>query len=259
MSRSARHDIARHLAKAPLFGALSAEARGELAARSRVVSLSAHERLWSASEEAMHVGVVLAGRLKLVHHVADREVIVDVALPGETLGEVAFALSSTYQSTVVCLRRARVLLVPTDSLRQVVQRERHTLEALAVNLAAQVQRLMRLVQDLSAGNVERRLARVLVNLVERSGEPFPGGVYVPLRLRRADLAALAATTVESVSRKIGTWSRRGWLVAQPVGYLIRDLPALRSVAEASAGEARETRSPPDEVAVRRRRSRMRAG
>lgn len=228
--RPSAPDVERSLAAAPLFGSLSPERRGEIARRARVVTLSAHQRLWSAGEEATRIGVVLSGRLKLAQHVADREVIVDVALPGELVGEVAFALNSTYQSSVVCLRRARVLVVDASSLRHVLEHERGALSALAADLASKVQRLMRLVQDLSAGNVERRLARVLVGLADRAGEPFPGGVYVPIRLRRADLAALAATSEESVSRKLGLWRRRGWVVAQPIGYLLRDAAALRRIA-----------------------------
>jgi CRP-like cAMP-binding protein len=245
MPRTSRDDIARSLALAPLFGALSAESRGDLARRARVVPLSAHQRLWTAGEAAPRLGLVLSGRLKSVQHVGDREVIVDVVLPGELVGEVAFALGATYQSTLVCLRRARVMLVEADLLRRALDREHRAAAALAFDLAAQVQRLMRLVQDLSAGSVERRLARVLLGLVERAGEPFPGGVYVPVRLRRSDLAALAATTEESVSRKIGAWARRGWLVPQPVGYLIRDVQALRLVAREAAAERapRRTRTP----------------
>jgi CRP-like cAMP-binding protein len=235
MTRAPQDEIARSLALAPLFGSLPAERRGEIARRARVVSLSAHQRLWSAGEEAGRLGLVISGRLKNVQHVADREVIVDVVLPGELVGEVAFALGATYQSTLVCLRRARVLLVDADLLRRELEREHRAMAALAADLAGQVQRLMRLVQDLSAGSVERRLARVLLGLVERAGQPFPGGIYVPVRLRRSDLAALAATTEESVSRKIGAWTRRGWLVAQPVGYLVRDVQALRVVAQEVAG------------------------
>jgi CRP/FNR family transcriptional regulator len=244
MPRATQDDIARSLALAPLFGSLSPESRSEIVRRARVVTLVAHQRLWSAGEEANRIGLVISGRLKNVQHVADREVIVDVVLPGELVGEVAFALRATYQSTIVCLRRARVLLVEADLLRHELQRDHRAMAALASDLAAQVQRLMRLVQDLSAGSVERRLARVLLGLVERAGEPFPGGVYVPVRLRRSELAALAATTEESVSRKIGAWTRRGWLVAQPVGYLVRDVNALRLVARDSTPVAGGRLLPP---------------
>jgi CRP-like cAMP-binding protein len=241
VARSRREDLERALALAPLFGALPERSRAHVAQRARIVQLSAKQRLWTSGEPAHQLGLVLSGRVKVVHAVGDREVIVDVVLPGELVGEVAFALGSTYQSTVVCLRRARVLLVEADALRHELTREHRALGILAASLATQVQRLMRLVQDLSAGSVERRLARVMLGLAERAGEPLSGGVYVPVQLRRSDLAALAATTEESVSRKIGAWSRRGWLVAQPVGYLINDVDALRAAAGDVESRTRESR------------------
>ena len=98
------------------------------------------------------------------------------------------------------------------------------------DLAVQVRRLLRMVDSLSAGSVERRLASVMVDLAERAGEPFPGGILIPLRLRRSDLASLAATTLESASRKISVWRRAGLVILEPIGYLIRDLDALRRLA-----------------------------
>jgi len=86
------------------------------------------------------------------------------------------------------------------------------------------------VTGLSAGTVPRRLAAVLLELAERAGGPFPGGTLVPVRLRRADLAALAATSAESVSRQFAAWRRRGVIVTQPAGFLVPDLEVLRSGA-----------------------------
>jgi CRP-like cAMP-binding protein len=137
----------------------------------------------------------------------------------------------------VSLRRCRVLLVPAGALRSALAREPRALAAVAFDLAQRVRRLVRLVEDLSAGSVERRLAGALVGLVERAGEPFPGGLLVPLKLRRADLAALAATSPESASRWISAWRRAGIVVPQPVGYLVKDLPALRRIAGGAPEEA----------------------
>jgi hypothetical protein len=53
-----------------------------------------------------------------------------------------------------------------------------------------------------------------------------------VRLRREDLASLAATTVESASRQISAWKRAGVLVPQPFGFLIRDVPRLRALSDA---------------------------
>lgn len=223
-------DVSAILARAPVFGDIPEETRARLIAESREVVLDAGQSLWRAGEPALNIGVALVGRCKIVRGEDAREVIVDVAVPGDVLGEVAFSIRATYQSSVVCLRRARVLLVPADAFRRALAQSPDAAQALALDLAAQVVRLMRAIEDLSAGSVERRLARVLLRLAERAGEPFPGGTLIPLRLRRADLAAIAATTLESASRKIADWQRRGWVVPQPAGYLVRNEAALRKVA-----------------------------
>ena len=225
-----RADIAAALGRAPLFSALDAWGREAIAAASRVVLLKQSEALWRRGATASNVALLLSGRCKVVRSQKGREVIVDVAIPGELLGAVGFTLAGEYSSTVVCLRRARALLIPTSALRLALERDAKAVAALAVDLARQVQRLLGMVDNLSSGSVERRLASVLVSLAGRAGEPFPGGVLIPLRLRRSDLASLAATTLESASRRISAWRREGIVVPQPGGYLIRDLPELRRIA-----------------------------
>ncbi|MBS2022341.1 MAG: Crp/Fnr family transcriptional regulator [Deltaproteobacteria bacterium] len=221
------------LGRVRLFAALPERARDELRSAASVAVLGAGQRLWRRGDRARFVGVVIAGRCKLIREDSGREVIVDVAVPGDLLGAVGFALDASCSSSVVCLRRARVLLIPSALVRAALQRETLALAALAAELAAEVARLMGMVQSLSAGNVERRLACVLLALAERAGQPFPGGTFVPLRLRRADLAALSATTLESASRCISSWRRRKLLTPQPSGYLLHDVAALRAIA---AGE-----------------------
>lgn len=226
-----RRELREALTRAPLFAALPEEHRQRLARAARIVTLGAQQRLWNAGARATHLGLVLAGRLKLTRSEARRDTILDVAGPGDVLGEVAFTLGASYQSDAVCLRRARVALVPSRLLRAMLEAEPRAATGLALELAGQVLRLMRQVQALSAGSVEQRLARVLLGLAERAGEPFPGGVLVPLRLRRMDLASLAATTLESTSRRLSQWSKLGWVVPQPAGYLLKNLDALRALAD----------------------------
>jgi CRP-like cAMP-binding protein len=218
------------LARAPLFAGLPRSLLDELARQAVEVTLGGGDVLWRAGDPPARVGVVATGRLKLRGTVSGREVILDVVIPGDVVGEVGFSLGEPHASDVVSLRRSRVLLVPAGALRAALDREPRALAAVAFDLAQRVRRLVRLVEDLSAGSVERRLAGALVGLVERAGEPFPGGLLVPLRLRRADLAALAATSPESASRRISAWRRAGIVLPQPAGYLVKDLEALRRIA-----------------------------
>ncbi len=226
----AQDDELEALRRHPFFAALAPDALRQLRLASRVVVLGRRERLWRQGAPATSIGLLLAGRCKISREDSGKEVILGVANPGELIGVVGFALGAGYSAGVVCLRRARVLVLPAAQVRRAVQSNALALAALSVNLANEVSRLMEMAQCLSAGNVERRLASVLLALAERAGEPFPGGLLIPMRLRRADLAALSATTLESASRTISGFRRRGLIVLQPAGYLLRDLDSLRALA-----------------------------
>jgi CRP-like cAMP-binding protein len=214
----------------PVFSALPASVQDVLAKKARVVELGAQDVLWRQGDRAQALGVVLLGRVA-IERASPRRVMVDVAGAYDLVGEVALSIGAAYQFDVRCLRKARIALVPADALRSLLSRDPEFAIALAFSLAQEVLRLARRVEALSAGNVSQRLARVLLGLTERFGTPFPGGTLLPVRLRREDLAVLAATTVESASRQISAWKRDGLVVPQPVGFLLRDLARLQELSD----------------------------
>lgn len=224
-------DVSSALAHAPVFAALRPGDREALVRSARVVSLTTRQQLWGQDRRAEHLGLVLSGRLKVTREQRHREMIVDVAGPGDLLGEVSLSLNAAYQFDVRCLRRARVLLVPAREVRALLSRQPAAAVALALSLAQQVMRLTRRLEAMGAGDVEHRLARVMLGLVDRFGSEFPGGTLVPLKLRREDLASLAATTLESTSRRLSKWKAEGIVTPQPVGYLVKDVAALRRMVE----------------------------
>ncbi len=219
------------LKQAPLFRELSPRSLRSLAKGARGMTLLAKEHLWREGDPASHLGFVVSGKLKIVHVTSRGEIIMDIAIPGNMLGEVAFSLDAHYQTDVVCLRRATVVLLAASKLRALLIDEPDVAQILAMDLAQHVVRLYHTMHALSEATVERRLARILLRLTERTGEPFPGGILIPMRLRRVDLAAMTGTTLESISRKISIWKRAGWLDPQPAGYLIRNKQALQAILD----------------------------
>lgn len=223
-------DVDEALQAVPLFSDLAPAHRKQIADVARLKELSRGGVLWRAGQPANFLGVVLAGRVALARASAGTESVFDVAGEGELLGDVGFTLSSTYTATVFCPRRARLLLVPCDVLRHVLEREPRMTATLAIQLATRLSRMMGRVETLSALSVDRRLAKTLLDLADHLGQQFPGGVLIPMKLRRADLASLAATTLETTSRKLSQWSTAGVVQKQPAGLLIRDLAALTRLA-----------------------------
>ena len=78
------------MGRTPLFQALAPEQRQLLGQSSRTVVLRAREKLWNEGGTAKHLGLLIAGRLMVVRNSGRTEVVLDVAGPGDVLGELAF-------------------------------------------------------------------------------------------------------------------------------------------------------------------------
>jgi CRP-like cAMP-binding protein len=222
-------DIAGLLKKSRVFAALQARDLSELSAQGKVEELTRGTTVWRQGSTGDQVALVASGRFKKFRELTRGQVLLDMGFPGDLLGTTAVVLQSPQGFTVGCLRRGAVLRLPGAAIRSLMQTNPAVSAALCAMLARLNERLTESLEDVSCGHVTNRLARVLLRLAERTGEAFDGGILIPLRLARADLASLAATTVESTSRQIARWNREGVVVPQPAGYLIRRPSALRAL------------------------------
>jgi CRP-like cAMP-binding protein len=87
------------------------------------------------------------------------------------------------------------------------------------------------ILDLQTKRVERRIARILLGLAEKTGKPTPDGIALGVRLSRQDLAALAGTTISTASRTLAAWDQQGLVVAGRTRVTIRVPHALVAIAE----------------------------
>ena len=193
-----------------------------------VIQLEPAQRLWREGDRAENLAILIAGRLVACRHRRAGPLFCDFLQPLDVLG--AQRPNDRYLFEVLALRRSLLLLLPNQGfLSQVGARP-----ALAVQLIGRysetINRMAGRLESLSSGDVRHRLAQVLLELANRLGEPFDGGVLVNLDLGREHLASMAATTRESVSRRLSEWEKQGIVRVQPAGYLVRDLAALRDAA-----------------------------
>lgn len=193
-----------------------------------IARLETAQRLWREGDPAQHLGVLIKGRLVACRHRRGTLLFCDFLQPPDVVG--AQRPGDVYLFEVVALRRSLLLLLPNETfLRQVGSRPGLALKLLD-RYGETINRMAARLETLSSGDVKHRLAQVLLELADRFGEPFDGGVLVSLKLGRDDLASMAATTRESVSRRLGEWDKKGIVHFQPAGYVVRDLAALRLAA-----------------------------
>lgn len=82
----------------------------------------------------------------------------------------------------------------------------------------------------SDGRVGQRLARALLELAERHGQPDSLGVAIVPPLTRQDLAAIVGTTLFTASRTLSEWEDRGLVECSRARVRLRSLDRLRLIS-----------------------------
>jgi CRP-like cAMP-binding protein len=218
------------LRKEPFFANFDAKTLTDVAAHAHTIDIKERAVVWREGDVADRLLLLVKGRCKLRRLRRDHETIIDVLVPGEVAGDVAFAVGENYTSDLVALRKSYAVTIPMQVVRRCLNENPMLTTAIVFSLGQKMLRLYRQLDDLAGGSVESRLARLLLRLTERIGEPFPGGTLVPVKLRRGELAIMAATSLESVSRTLRRWDKDGVLVLQPVGFVVKDRRKLNALA-----------------------------
>ena len=122
------------------------------------------------------------------------------------------------------LERSRIVLVPRDALREIMEQDAVFVRAVSVVLAGEVRRLIRACEDMTLRTPIERVARYIVL---RAGQ---GGV-AELDETQAEIAGELGTVREVVGRALREIEARG-LVAR-TGHLVR---VLRPVELAALGK-----------------------
>lgn len=196
-----------------LFAGLSP---GELRSLSTSLHLSAvpaGAHIITADQPGEVVYVFLSGTVKIFVSRADgREVILAFLGPGDTVGEMSLVDSAGRSANAVTTEASRYVWMTREAF-QLCLRDH---PPMAINLVRLLSHRLRFaneqIQALATLDVPGRVARQILALAERYGNPAKGGeMQIPLRLTQSDLGDLVGASRERVNQAIVDFKQRGFL------------------------------------------------
>jgi CRP/FNR family transcriptional regulator, cyclic AMP receptor protein len=196
------------------FCSLGSSVLADLELVTSTISLPAQAALFSEGEDARCLYLICSGYLKLTAgRPSDRQMIVRVAGPGSILGLYAVLSHGVYEVSAESLTAARLRPVERDRFLTFLGCHREA-QMRAVQCICQEYRFA--LQDACrislAGTVAGRLARLLLELAHQIGERDSDGCFrFPLLLTHEEMASMACTTRETVTRSLGQFRRDGWI------------------------------------------------
>ena len=231
-----------HIKKFGLVGLLPPAAQKRLLAISRQGDFGPGERIFSRSDAADHMFVVIRGRVKIFLSGGGRRRKTFAYLgAGDFFGEMAVITGKTRSASAEATEPTSLLLIHKRDFRRLMERDRklcfYMLQAVSDRLRVADEE----IEDLLFRNVLGRVAKTLRDLsksADKSGGCAPGGgrlgpVELPRRYTHQDLADLVGTTREPLSRALATLRRAGLVVARDGSIVLLEPVKLDQIVSAS--------------------------
>ncbi|MCB9436729.1 MAG: Crp/Fnr family transcriptional regulator [Anaerolineales bacterium] len=203
------------LQQTSLFTDLPIEAMTYLAEHSYYVDVRRGDVMFRQGEHASFGFVMCSGGCRLIQHTLDgRDVVLAIFVRGDPVGLVAAMRDEVFPSSAEIVEDGTILKLYADTVRWLIHHYPMVLSKMVDYVQERLYEAHQNIRALSTERVERRLARVLVYLVDKTGLPNEQGTIVlTMAVSRQELAEMSGTTLETVSRTLKQWERNGLLEA----------------------------------------------
>lgn len=208
--------------KIPMFEFLDAEELDRLHSLCSSENLSKGEYVFLECDPPRKLYVVVKGEVKLLKQTEDgREMIVEMAYPGEIFGEEAIFDGQPYPMTAQALAEVELLSVTRTDFFTFLRDNPDLALEIITELGQRLREAQNTIRALAMERVEWRIARTLLMLSRKAGVVEADGVSIDLPLTRQDIADMAATTVETTIRVLSNFKKLGLVETEKGKIIIR--------------------------------------
>jgi CRP/FNR family cyclic AMP-dependent transcriptional regulator len=210
-----------------LLAALPVELSQGLFAQAPTVSLAADQTLFLAGDEGDGCYRVDEGMLKAsVAEPGGGERILAVLGPGTVVGELSMIDGAPRSASVIALSDAKLSFVSRAVFEAFGRSRPELYRHLTTMLAHRLRYTNDTVAATSFLSVKGRVARAMLTLADEFGRDVgQGRIVIQHKVSQGDLAAMAGTARENVSRVLNDWANRS-LVSRLAGHYCLENKAI---------------------------------
>ena len=191
-------------------------------------------RLFGEGEIPEGVFLLGTGRVKLFSTATQGKVfITKIARPGELLGLNAAVLGKPYLVSAEVVEPSRINFIARTAFLEFLDRSPRAARDAIRQLSAYYYDAQRDLRALGLSQSAReKLAKLLLEWVERAGAPTDGGdIWLRVYLTQEEIAQMIGASRETVTRMFSDLTRRKIIEGRGEALRVRDLAALRRIAK----------------------------
>lgn len=212
----------------PLFSELGEEDLKEVAKFTIRQTFKKDNMVLIEEEVGSTMFIILKGRVK-ISRISDegREVILSILVDGDFFGEMSILDGQTRSANAVTLEDTDMLIIRRENFLQMLYDYPQIAINLLKELAHRLRRSDAQIKSLSLQNALGRVASTLLRIADDSGIIKQGRVEIAHLPPQQDLANMAGTSRETISRVIKSLRQLGYVKKEGNKLIILDYERFR--------------------------------
>jgi CRP/FNR family transcriptional regulator, cyclic AMP receptor protein len=212
----------------PIFQDLDDAAFDELSRNSVFKSLVRGDTLCNKGDPSLGLFVLMRGQLKVFDvSIEGREVGLQLIKGVTVFGELGVIDNVPRSADITALTQSDVAVIPKGTLMKVFTESPNAAFGMFKHLTAMVRRLSQHHNVLSMPSANQRICAVLIEMAGKNSMDGPVTLEIP---RQKELASMANTSRETVSRTLGQLIADGVLVKTSRRMTVQRLGELKQIA-----------------------------
>ena len=187
-----------------IFWDLNEDDLGHIAAKMVAKQFENGNYIFLEDSDGEQCFFVLEGSVKVTRLSKDgREVILAMLNEGDFFGEMSLLDGESRSANVIALEKTKVLTLDRNDFIAVINDYPSIAVQLLKELARRLRKSDRQIASLSLSDAEKRIALCIIRFADEQGVIQNGKVSIPKTPIQQDIANMAGTSRETVSRALG--------------------------------------------------------
>jgi len=216
----------------PLFSELEIKELRQITAISSISRYKRNDIIFLEGERYRGFFIVLKGTVKVFKTSSEgKEYVLHLVNPPQAFADVPLFEGGNYPANAQALEDCVLLFIPKQGFIELL-RENPTISLkMLAGFAKRLKSLSRQVEDLSLKEVVNRLARYLVDELERNGTENLPEPFLKLPISKSTLAAHLGTITETLSRTFKKLQDEGIIQVHGKKIFVQDFARLKELAK----------------------------
>jgi CRP/FNR family transcriptional regulator, anaerobic regulatory protein len=191
--------------KVPIFSNLTMEEMVEISMTTTQREYKKGESIYLEGEPSENLFVIHKGKVKISKLSEEgKEQIIRILHEGDFMGELSLFTQSPFMNNAEALETTSVCIVNGKELSRLIEKNPSISLKIMKELSSRLENTERLIESIGLGNVEQRVAEILLKMSDDTG-------VVNLSISKRDLAAHIGMSQETLSRKLSSFQEEGWI------------------------------------------------